>query len=193
MVLPNAFSESALFAPADILNEFQLEPATDFPLPSTAEFWNSYCEPMDTWYNEARGLSIVLCTCTDPSYETSIRDSGDQELNLLLAAVVRRLRRDASGSPISEVQYPSLLAALAAMAAEDYLAGKRMIRCPVCRLYWMSSAYQVSTALKNAPGGHENGANGGSIMRETVYKRVQVVGDSKWYVDAVRGEREEEK
>jgi hypothetical protein len=145
LLFPKAMEPLAVIAPSvQVLAGFDLKPDPKNPWGFDPEagdcFWGRYAEPLAEWLAEVEDLSsaIKLGNSTERGDFYAI-GAG---LNQLLASTGHHLALGAHGMQ-RELSYPSLLAAYAAMFAQDVLdQQKRIVICPVCGSLAASSAYR---------------------------------------------------
>jgi hypothetical protein len=146
VIMRSATSGNAVVAPAEILDEFTPGLKRGFSLFPEDVFRSSYCEPLDTWYEEAHTFAATVVTLTDPAGGPARMET--QFLNAILSSVGHCLQIGASGAVSIGTMYPSLLAAFAEMVAQDLLAAKRILRCSLCDVFSVTSAYQTKYCSK---------------------------------------------
>jgi len=113
-------------------------------------FWERYCEPLADWFFESENLSSILglvASINRPAQKLSDETIG--RLNLLLSGTAYQLELCPNNKVLRGMQYPSLMAAFAAMVAQDLDAReKRIVTCPECGILAASSAYRRTYCSK---------------------------------------------
>ena len=142
VILRGATQGDAVIAPAQILDEFTPGEKSRISLFPEDAFRNSYCEPLDIWYEEASAFTWGVVNLTDPSADSRERSSATSYLHAIHCSVGRRHRISELGTVSVEATYPSLLAAFAGMVVEDQVAARRGLTCCLCGVYIVTSAYQ---------------------------------------------------
>ncbi len=95
------------------------------------EFWKQYTESLADWSLYAAGLAV--CIDTDDFVLLN------KDFLRRTSTVIERRGKDVVLRPT----YPSLLSALAMMAAQDLAGGSRILRCAACASLFVTSAYQA--------------------------------------------------
>lgn len=148
VLFPKATAPLPVIVPsARVLANFDLDPDSQEhwwsdPTVSPA-FWERYCERLAEWFVEAEDLSSIITITSSCGLQDFTQDfMNAPRLNQLLASTGHHLQIRSDGV-CRELFYPSLLAAFAAMLAQDMVDHeKRLVTCPVCGALAASSAYR---------------------------------------------------
>ena len=113
-----------------------------YPLPLSEEFWQIYCEPLDTFMEF---ISLFEFATQNPRNQS---DDGQQHsrdlcLDWLVAPITRTTARDEDHRIRGRWLCPCLLSVLAEMAVEDAAEGKYRFACAECGGPVVSSGYQA--------------------------------------------------